>query len=82
MPRTLMRRLVMRDRSAEVVGSLQCSSPRPDNCNTDLRQSPPHWDHITPRGSRYMYEINNRRTIDGSSRRNMGRYVKLISAIK
>ncbi len=25
-------------------------------------------------GSRYMYEINNRWTVDGSSRRNMGRY--------
>src|SRR5215475_3144181 len=26
------------------------------------------------RGSRYMYEINSRFTVDGSSRRNMGRY--------
>ena len=25
-------------------------------------------------GSRYMYEINSRWTVDGSSRRNMGRY--------
>jgi hypothetical protein len=26
-------------------------------CNTDLRQSTAHWDHITSRGSRYMYEM-------------------------
>src|SRR4029077_7260751 len=26
------------------------------------------------RGNRYMYEINSRWTVDGSSRRNMGRY--------
>ena len=29
---------------------------------------------LEARGSRYMYEINNRWTVDGSSRRNMGRY--------
>jgi uncharacterized protein len=29
---------------------------------------------LEARGSRYMYEINSRWTVDGSSRRNMGRY--------
>jgi uncharacterized protein len=29
---------------------------------------------LEARGSRYMYEINRRFTVDGSSRRNMGRY--------
>jgi hypothetical protein len=29
---------------------------------------------LEARGSRYMYEINGRWTVDGSSRRNMGRY--------
>src|SRR3989442_1562777 len=29
---------------------------------------------LEARGSRYMYEINRRWTVDGSSRRNMGRY--------
>src|SRR5262245_55554650 len=29
---------------------------------------------LEARGSRHMYEINNRRTVDGSTRRNMGRY--------
>ena len=29
---------------------------------------------LEARGSRYMYEINSRWTVDGTSRRNMGRY--------
>src|SRR5215472_4303622 len=29
---------------------------------------------LEARGSRYMYEINSRFTVDGSTRRNMGRY--------
>ena len=29
---------------------------------------------LEARGSRYMYEVNSRWTVDGSSRRNMGRY--------
>jgi SET domain-containing protein len=29
---------------------------------------------LEARGSRYMYEINSRWTVDGSSRRNIGRY--------
>jgi SET domain-containing protein len=31
-------------------------------------------DKLEARGSRYLYEINSRWTIDGSSRRNLGRY--------
>jgi hypothetical protein len=31
-------------------------------------------DKLEARGSRYLYEINSRWTIDGSSRRNVGRY--------
>jgi SET domain-containing protein len=31
-------------------------------------------DKLEARGSRYLYEINSRWTIDGSSRRNIGRY--------
>lgn len=31
-------------------------------------------DRLEARGSRYMFEINSRWTIDGSSRRNLGRY--------
>jgi SET domain-containing protein len=31
-------------------------------------------DNLEARGSRYLYEINSRWTIDGSSRRNLGRY--------
>jgi SET domain-containing protein len=31
-------------------------------------------DKLEARGSRYLYEINSRWTIDGSSRRNFGRY--------
>jgi SET domain-containing protein len=31
-------------------------------------------DKIEARGSRYLYEINSRWTIDGSSRKNLGRY--------
>ena len=32
-------------------------------------------DRLEARGSRYMFEVNSRWTIDGSSRRNRGRYV-------
>jgi hypothetical protein len=32
-------------------------------------------DELEARGSRYMFEINSRWTIDGSSRRNLARYV-------
>jgi hypothetical protein len=32
-------------------------------------------DELEARGSRYMFEINSRWTIDGSSRRNVARYV-------
>lgn len=32
-------------------------------------------DELEARGSRYMFEINSRWTIDGSSRRNIARYV-------
>jgi uncharacterized protein len=31
-------------------------------------------DRLEARGSRYLYEINSRWTIDGSGRRNLGRY--------
>src|SRR5262245_4623540 len=31
-------------------------------------------DKLEARGSRYLYEINSRWTIDGSSRKNLGRY--------
>ncbi len=31
-------------------------------------------DELESRGSRYLYEINSRWTIDGSTRRNLGRY--------
>jgi uncharacterized protein len=31
-------------------------------------------DRLEARGSRYMFEINSRWTIDGSARRNIGRY--------
>jgi SET domain-containing protein len=31
-------------------------------------------DKLEARGSRYLYEINSRWTIDGSTRRNLGRY--------
>ena len=36
---------------------------------------------LEARGSRYMYEINSRWTVDGSSR-NMGRYANLIWVVK
>jgi uncharacterized protein len=29
---------------------------------------------LRPRGNRYLYEINSRWTIDGTSRKNLGRY--------
>src|SRR5262245_30921707 len=31
-------------------------------------------DKLEARGNRYLYEINSRWTIDGSSRKNLGRY--------
>jgi SET domain-containing protein len=33
-----------------------------------------HADKLEARGNRYLYEINSRWTIDGTSRRNLGRY--------
>jgi SET domain-containing protein len=38
------------------------------------RLTTPEADKLEARGSRYLYEINSRWTIDGSSRRNLGRY--------
>lgn len=42
------------------------SGPRIDNEETERREK---------RGARYLFEISSKWTIDGSSRRNLGRYV-------
>jgi uncharacterized protein len=34
-------------------------------------------DKLEARGNRYLYEINSRWTIDGTSRKNLGRYANL-----